>query len=122
MKNKIAASLIIVTGLACLASGCASTHTLSMQQATLPKEQVDAPGIFAENCATCHGKDGRAKTFHGRMVWAQNFTDPRWQATNEEIISAIKTGPKAMPAFEKKLSQAEIESLAAYVSTFKPVR
>ena len=122
MKNRIAVSLIVMSGLTWLVSGCASTNTLAMQQATLPKEQVDAPGLFAENCATCHGNDGRAKTFHGRIVRAQNFTDTQWQATNEEIIAAIKTGPKAMPAFEKKLSQAEIESLAVYVSTFKPVR
>jgi mono/diheme cytochrome c family protein len=35
-----------------------------------------------------------------------------------EIIHAIKTGPRSMPAFEGKLSEAEIEALAAYVKTF----
>ena len=114
--------LTISFGLAWLVSGCASTHTLTMQQAGLPKEQVDAHGIFAENCATCHGQDGRAKTFHGRLVGAQNFTDAKWQVTESEIIRAIKTGPGAMPAFSKKLSEPEIAALAAYVGTFKPAR
>jgi mono/diheme cytochrome c family protein len=122
MKNQTALALIVVSGLAWLVSGCASTNTLAKQQAGLPKEKVDAPGLFAENCATCHGQDGRAHTFHGRLVGAQNFTDARWQATDGEIIHAIKTGPWVMPAFEKKLSAAEIDSLAAYVRTFKPAQ
>jgi len=122
MKNQIAPILILVSGLAWLASGCASSNTLAKQQAGWPKEKVDARGLFAESCATCHGKDGRARTFHGRLVGAQNFTDTHWQATDDEIIDAIKTGPRAMPAFEKKLSPAEIEALAAYVRTFQAAR
>ena len=119
MKTQTALASIAAAGLACLVSGCASTSPLAVQQAGLPKDKVDAPALFAENCATCHGKNGRAHTFHGRMVGAQNFTDTRWHATDAEIIDAIKTGPRMMPAFEKKLSTAEIGSLAEYVRTFK---
>lgn len=111
--------LFAVSGLAWLVSGCASTHTLAVQEAALPEDKVAAPALFAENCATCHGKDGRAGTFHGWLLGAQNFTDPKWQPTDEEIVHAIQTGPHAMPAFQKKLSAAEIEALAAYVRTFK---
>ena len=109
-------------GIAGMLAGCASTGRLARQEATYPEDKVDARGLFAENCATCHGKDGRAKTFHGWLVGAQNFTDPQWRAetTEAEIIHAIKTGPEAMPAFDKKLSAAEIAALAAYVQTFKP--
>lgn len=35
------------------------------------------------------------------------------------MIHAIKTGPRLMPAFQKKLSAAEIGAPAAYVRTFK---
>src|SRR5882724_6062056 len=96
---------ILVAGLIGMLSGCASPGKLAKQEANYPKEKVNAPGLFVENCATCHGKDGRAKTFHGRMLGAQNLTSAKWQAasSDEEIIHAIKTGPKAMPAFEKKL-------------------
>ena len=108
--------------LAALACGCASTKPLALHQAALSKEQVDARGLFTENCATCHGQDGRAKTFHGWLVSAQNFTSTRWQTdtTDAEIVKAIKTGPWVMPAFEKQLSAAEIAALADYVRTFKP--
>ena len=125
IKNGIALSylLMAVAGLSWLVAGCASTPTLAEQQAGYAKNQVDAPGLFAENCATCHGHNGRARTFHGWLLGAQNFTNHHWQTNTSdiEIIHAIKTGPKLMPAFQKKLSTEEIEALAAYVRTFKPV-
>jgi mono/diheme cytochrome c family protein len=124
MKNGIALSclLVAISGLSLLVAGCASSSTLAVQQASYPKDKVNAPGLFTENCATCHGRNGRARTFHGRLLGAQNFTDARWQTatSDDEIIRAIKTGPKLMPAFQKKLSPAEIEALAAYVRNFNP--
>jgi len=123
MKSKIALSclLIVVPGLLFLISGCASNRPLAAQQASYPTDKVDAHGLFVENCVTCHGKDGRAHTFHGWLFLAQNLTDAKFQAntTDAEIIHAIKTGPKEMPAFEKKLSPSEIDALATFVRTFK---
>jgi cbb3-type cytochrome c oxidase subunit III len=121
-KTALAFLLVGISGVLCLISGCASTGPLTAQQANYPADKVDARGLFVENCATCHGKDGRAKTFHGWLVGAQNLTDTQWQVktTDEEIIHAIKAGPSVMPAFEKKLSPTEIDALAKYVRAFKP--
>ena len=124
MKEKIAqlSMLILISGVLFLNFGCQSSGRLAMEQANYPKDKVDAQALFNENCAKCHGVDGRARTFHGRLVGAQNFTDEKWRAnvTDEDMSDAIKKGPKAMPAFEKKLSQAEIDALVAYVRSFKP--
>lgn len=97
---------------------------MTVKDANYPASQVDARGLFEENCAVCHGKNGRAHTFHGRLVGAQNLTDPTWQAetTHAEIVNAIKTGPSVMPAFEKKLSPTEIDALAVYVRSFKQMQ
>lgn len=117
----ITACALAAVVMAAIVSGCSSTGELARAQAGYPKDQVDARGLFAENCARCHGEDGRAKTFHGRLTGAENFTDAKWRASTslEDIIHAIKTGPKKMPAFGDKLSESEIEALAAYVQTFK---
>jgi len=122
LNRTIIMKLFVLAGLVGLVSGCASTHPLAQQQADLPEAKVDAPGLFAENCATCHGRSGRADTFHGWLVGAQDLADARWQkdTSDAEIVHAIKTGPGLMPAFQKKLSVAEIEALAHYVRTFKP--
>jgi mono/diheme cytochrome c family protein len=123
MKRKISKSclLILASGSLFLNFGCQSNGRLAIEQANYPRDKVDARALFNENCAKCHGMDGRAKTFHGRLVGAQNFTDEKWRTTitDEEMSDAIKKGPKAMPAFEKKLSQAEIDALVAYVRSFK---
>jgi mono/diheme cytochrome c family protein len=124
MKGKIATLclLILISGLQFLITGCASPGPLAVKQASFPADKVDARGLFVENCVICHGQNGRAHTFHGRLFAAQNLTDAKWQANtaDDEIIYAIKTGPREMPAFEKKLSPAEIDALATYVRTFKP--
>ena len=118
MKSKIAMSclLIVIPELLFLISGCASTRHLAAQQASYPKDKVDARGLFIENCAGCHGKNGHAHTFHGWLLGAQNLTNAKFQTdtTDGEIIKAIKTGPRAMPAFENKLSPSEIDALATY--------
>jgi len=115
---------MVIAGFLFLSSGCASTGPLTAQQANYPADKVDARGLFLENCVVCHGKNGRAQTFHGWLVGAQNLTDAKWQAdtTDGQIINAIKTGPSVMPAFEKKLSPSEIDALATYVRSCKQTR
>ncbi len=113
--------LFVVLGVLLLVSGCASTGPLTAQQANYPADKVDARGLFAENCVTCHGQNGRAYTFHGWLVGAQNFANLEWQmgTTDDQIVNAIKAGPGLMPAFANKLSPSEIEALAKYVRTFR---
>ena len=124
MKSKIAVAclLILISALSLVITGCASPGPLAVKQAGYAEDKVDARGLFVENCAVCHGKNGRGHTFHGRLFAAQNLTDAKWQANtaDDEIIYAIKTGPREMPAFGKKLSPSEIDALAKYVRSFKP--
>lgn len=124
MKNKIAivGLLTIIPGFL-LISGCMSTGPLAAKEANYPADKVNARGLFVENCATCHGRDGRAHTFHGWLVGAQNLTNPKWweATTDAEIIQAINTGPGAMPAFKKKLSPSEIQALTTYINTLHAV-
>jgi mono/diheme cytochrome c family protein len=96
------------------------TRSASQQPAGTQGEP-EAGKLFEKDCAKCHGKDGRAKTFRGKLVGAKNLTDAAWQAkvTDEQIAAAIKQGPGSMPEFEKKLSQAEIDSLVTYVRKLK---
>jgi cytochrome c6 len=81
----------------------------------------DAAALFAKNCATCHGKDGRAKTFKAKFNHARNLTDSGWQAqaSDERIFNSISAGRGKMPAFGQKLSRAQIESLVAHVRGLK---
>ena len=116
--NTRAITLICATGI--IAAGCSSTGKLAREQASFSKDKVDARGLFVENCAKCHGEDGRAKTFRGGLTHAQDFTSAKWKSTakTDDLVHTIQTGEEKMPAFQNKLSQAEIETLADYVQTF----
>ena len=86
------------------------------------QEKRGATTVFKSKCATCHGKDGRAKTFKAKFNGARNLADSSWQesVTDERIFNSIANGRgRKMPAFGEKLSQAEIESLVAHVRGFK---
>ena len=80
-----------------------------------------AAELYTKYCASCHGKDGRAKTVKARFNHARDLTDPVWQdrAADERLFNTIMKGKEKMPGFSKKLSEQEIESLVSYVRGLK---
>jgi len=106
---------ILLTGLLVLA-------TLGLaRSAQAGNPAASGAETYAKQCATCHGKDGRAKTFKGKLTKARNLTDAEWQdrVSDERIYNVIANGKGKMPAFSKKLSDADINSLAEYVRKLK---
>jgi cytochrome c oxidase cbb3-type subunit 3 len=70
--------------------------------------------IFADNCAACHGDDGRGRRDFG----APNLADSLWlYGGSAKLISAQINKPKhgVMPAWGKRLNDAEVKQLAIYV-------
>ncbi len=81
----------------------------------------NAVELYAKNCASCHGKDGRAKTFKGKLKHARNLADSEWQGRvgDERIFNSIMNGKGKMPAYGKIISEQEIDSLVTYVRGLK---
>src|SRR6266508_6383620 len=87
---------------------------------------ADVKTNWANNCAQCHGKDGRADTKMGKQLNAKDLTDPKVQAafTDAQATKSIKEGVKqngktTMKAFGGKLTDDEIKALVAYTRTLK---
>ena len=79
-----------------------------------------APELYARNCASCHGTDGRAKTSKGKFSHARDLTDAKWHddVTNERIFNSIMNGRNErgnMPAFSNKINEKEADSLVNFV-------
>jgi len=112
----LAGAVLISFGLwlhpASIASGAASSPA---------QANGDAGSLYNKKCAECHGKDGRSKSFRGKLSHARDLTDAEWQqrVSDERIYNSISNGKGKMPAFGKKLSEAEINSLAKYVRDLK---
>ena len=71
-------------------------------------------GLFREKCSSCHGPDGKGL----RTTGTPDFTSPSIQSglSDQQIVDTIRHGkPGKMPAWSGKLSEAQIQDLAAYV-------
>ena len=103
------ASLLVAIFIAYVA---ATEHEVAASAAA-----VDAKGLFDGQCAKCHGKDGRSKTMRGKFTHARDLTASEWQneVSDERIFNSISNGKGKMPAFKKKLTDEQIDALAAYV-------
>ncbi len=94
--------------------------------APLSARAADAKTNWANNCAQCHGPDGKANTKMGKTLNAKDLTDPKVQAsfTDAKAAEVIKDGVKengktTMKAFGGKVTDDEIKALVAYVRSLK---
>jgi len=91
--------------------------------AVVAARAADGPAVFADNCASCHGMDGRARTPAGRKLHAKDLTLSR--LTDEQIEHQIREGQKdeqgrqAMPPFKDQLAPDEIKALIPVVKSFR---
>jgi len=79
------------------------------QQLTLGEQ------VFGENCARCHGIDGRRMT--GRPVYPG--TDFNLVKPSERLVmqQALRGIPEMMPSFRGRLTREQLQAVAAYVTT-----
>jgi len=85
-----------------------------------------AATLWKNDCAKCHGEDGRADTKIGHKRLMNDFTDASFQAkfTDAEATQAIKSGlkdakGKVIMEPVKRVSDDDIKALVAYVRALK---
>jgi mono/diheme cytochrome c family protein len=114
MKTKFSAKIIV----GALLLGCLACSARA----------DDGTQLWNINCASCHGKDGKANTMMGHMWQIKDLTDSKVQAsfTDADATKAIKEGitenGHKMKAFGDKLSDAQITNLVSHVRSFKPAK
>jgi len=86
----------------------------------------DAAALYQQNCAKCHGADGKGDTRIGKKLGVKDYTDPKVQAElkDDAAFKAIKEGLKdkdgntlMKPA--EGMSDDDIKALVGYMRTFK---
>jgi mono/diheme cytochrome c family protein len=85
---------------------------------------ADGAGTYADNCAKCHGDDGKGATKMGTKLGARDYSDATVQAsfTDAEAIKAVKDGMKKEDKTLMKpseLSDDDIAASVAYLRTLK---
>ena len=95
----------------------------SVRDAEVPASQAASPSpppaanLFQENCAKCHGPDGKGT----RNAGTPDFTSRSIQSglSDRQVTDTIRHGkPGRMPAWADKLTEEQITGLAAYIRSF----
>lgn len=87
---------------------------------------ADVASNWENNCASCHGADGKGATKMGKKLKIKDLTDAAYQATftDADAVKAVKEGVKdangktTMKAIEG-LTDEEITALVAHVRSLK---
>jgi mono/diheme cytochrome c family protein len=76
---------------------------------------ADTAELWERRCSSCHGKDGRGNTAMGRRMKVRDLA--KTAKSEAELAKDIAEGipERKMPAYEGKLSQAEIQALARFI-------
>jgi mono/diheme cytochrome c family protein len=114
MLNRARFAIFVIAGIAAVAIGANSMSAWRAKPRT-PAE------LYSRNCASCHGRDGSARTIKARHNHARKLSDPEWQdrVSDERIFNSIMNGKGKMPGYSRKLSEPEINSLVGYVRGLK---
>jgi mono/diheme cytochrome c family protein len=90
---------------------------LLLTHAAVASQDSSAAALFHENCAACHGPDGKGVA----SVGTPDLTSVSLQRsiTDKDVLDTISNGSKdrRMPAWSGRLSSAQILSLTSYVRT-----
>ncbi|HSH09753.1 MAG TPA: c-type cytochrome [Oceanipulchritudo sp.] len=86
---------------------------------------AEAEAIWNNQCAKCHGKDGKGQTKMGLRINAANLADPAVQEkiSDERILEVMMNGAKdekgkvvMLPA--KNVTDDQLQQLVEYVRSF----
>lgn len=85
----------------------------------------EAKVIYENQCAKCHGSDGKGDTKFGKKLGAKDYTDPKVQAALKDdaafkaIKEGLKDGEKILMKPAEKVTDADIKALIAHMRGFK---
>jgi len=79
---------------------------------------ADAGALWAQHCASCHGKDGTGTTMMGKKLGLKDYSKDQG-FSDAEATNVIKNGKGKMKGYKDKLSDADVKALVAYVRSLK---
>lgn len=82
--------------------------------------------LWADQCASCHGEDGKAQTKQGKKLKIRDYSSPAVQAElkDDEMLKAIlegvtENGKERMKGYKDDISEDEAKALVAFIRTLK---
>jgi cytochrome c6 len=89
--------------------------TTTIAATSLPVDEASSPRtLYMQNCARCHGANGKAETALGRKYKADDISGG---VGVNKTIRIVTNGKGHMPSFKRRLTAAQISQIANYVSS-----
>ncbi len=99
---------------------CLTLSAAGAARAATPAEN------WENNCASCHGEDGKGQTKQGKKLKLRDYTDPKVQAEfkDEDMLKAIlegitEKGKERMKAYKDELTEEEAKELVVFTRKLK---
>jgi mono/diheme cytochrome c family protein len=119
MINRNFTAKIALTGLFLLLGLIAVLSSRGNFGTVTVEAQRGGATVYAQNCARCHGGDGRAQTPKGRETDAVDLTSDDWSPDTARDTRIVTNGKKSMPGFGRRLTPAQINLVVRYIRKFK---
>lgn len=130
----IIAGFTVLTGVGLLVYGTGTPSGIDVKNA---KQVGQGKSLYARECASCHGKNlqGQTRNWRQRLpdgslpAPPHNASGHTWHHPDEMLFEITKFGrlqaagrpsQSTMPAFENKLSDAEIWAVLSYIKSRWP--
>ena len=82
--------------------------------------QNSGADLYQSKCQMCHAADGSGNTPAGKAMKSHPFNSPDvLKESDTDLTAVIKKGKNKMPAFEGKLTDAQITALIAHIHTLQ---
>ena len=108
MKRKLKIAVVVIAA----AEAFLMTVGRANEPASLRSKPTSGRTLFIQNCSRCHGVNGKAETRLGEKLEASDISGG---ISTEKIIRIATNGRGEMPSFKRKLTPAQIRSIATYV-------
>ena len=82
---------------------------------------ADGSAVYGDNCAKCHGDDGKGQTKMGQKLNARDYTDATVQAafTDDQAFKSVKDGMKKDDKTLMKPSELSDHDIKAAVTCLR---
>jgi mono/diheme cytochrome c family protein len=98
---------------------CLSVRLLALLFSTYALADSGAV-IYREHCAACHGSNGSGETMLGRNMKLRSLASAEVQQQSDDDLARITgKGKGKMPAYDRKLSKAQIDDVVKYIRSLK---
>lgn len=100
----------VLSGIVAVAVLCLAGSVVRAQ------DKASGEKVYKAKCASCHGPDGKGETAAGKVTKARDICSAEVKKEADAAwTDIIVKGKNKMPSYDKKITDAEVKDVIAYM-------